>query len=144
MTRKFVVPAVVVAFLICLAVFFDLKLSRPASNSEAINADWAMYVMHTRNIVTGHPYTQTGYIFQPESATEVGANAYPSGFPLLLAPLYAVEGFDLHAFKLLNVAFLVLSLWPAYLYARRTLSQLASFVLIAAFGFSWLFFTSFH
>ena len=139
MTKRFV-PGIVIAFLICLAIFFTAELT-PGINSQA--TDWAMYVMHARNIATGHPYTDTGYIFQPESATEVGANAYPSGFPLILTPFYAVEGFDLHLFKLLNVALLVLSLWPAYLYARRTLSQISSLILIAAFGFSWLFFTNF-
>lgn len=140
MTKKFVVPGLVVAFLICLSIFFITELT-PGMNSEA--TDWAMYVMHARNIATGQPYTDTGYIFQPESATEVGANAYPSGFPLILTPFYAVEGFNLHLFKLLNVAFLVLSLWPVYLYARRTLSQVSSLILIAALGFSWLFFTNF-
>jgi len=100
-------------------------------------------VMHARNIATGRPYTQTGYVFQPESTTEVGANAYPSGLPLILAPVYGVEGLNLRLFKLLNALFLVLSLWPAYLFARQTLSRVASLILIVALGFSWFFLTNF-
>jgi hypothetical protein len=105
--------------------------------------DWAMYVMHARNIVSGKPYTQTGYVFQPESTTELGANAYPSGYPLILAPLYAAGGLNIKLFKLLNASFLVLSLWSAYLFARRTLAPIASLVLIVALGFSWLFLANF-
>ncbi len=134
------VPYIVAAFLVCLAIFYAAELS-PGMNSEG--TDWAMYVMHARNIVAGKPYTQTGYVFQPESTTEVGANAYPSGYPLMLAPIYAAEGLNIKVFKLLNSAFLVFSLWPAYLLARKTLTSLCSLILIVALGFSWLFLGNF-
>jgi 4-amino-4-deoxy-L-arabinose transferase-like glycosyltransferase len=110
---------------------------------HAEGTDWAMYVMHARNIVKGLPYTQTGYVFQPESTTELGANSYPSGYPLLLAPLYAVFGPNIWLFKMLNVAFLVLSLWPVYLFARRTLSRVYCLILIVVLGFSTLFLANF-
>ena len=98
-----------------------------------------MYVMHARNIVSGLPYTQTGYIPQPELPVEFAARSYPSGYPLLLAPFYALFGFDLRLFKLLNAALLVLSLWPIYLFARRTLPAFSSLLLIVALGFSTLY-----
>jgi hypothetical protein len=140
MNTKLIVPFVMAAFLICLAVFFDVELT-PGMNSDS--TDWAMYVMHARNLVSGRPYNQTGYVFQPESTTEVGATAYPSGYPLILAPFYAAEGLNIRLFKLLNAGFLVLSLWPAYLFARRTLAPFSSLILIVALGFSWLFFLNF-
>jgi len=141
MKSRFLVPCVAAIFLLALAFFFDFELS-PGMSSDA--TDWAMYVMHARNIVTGHPYAQTGYVFQPEVGAEIGATAYPAGFPLMLAPFYAVEGLNIKVFKLLNAGFLVLSLWAAYLFARRTLSALGSLVLIVALGFSWLFMAHFN
>src|ERR1035438_5594443 len=136
MKTRLAVPIAAAAFLVILYAILAAQLT-PGMHSEG--TDWAMYVMHARNIVKGLPYTQTGYVFQPESTTEIGANSYPSGYPLLIAPLYAVFGLNIKLFKLLNVAFLVLSLWPVYLYARRTLSQVYSLLLIVALGYSLLF-----
>jgi len=140
MKTRLAIPVLAAVFVVFLYTFLAAELS-PGMHSEG--TDWAMYVMHARNIVKGLPYTQTGYVFQPESTTEVGANSYPSGYPLLLAPFYAVFGLNIGLFKLLNVAFLVLSLWPVYLYARRTLPPVYSLLLIVALGFSALFFANF-
>ena len=140
MKLRTVVAAIAAVFLASLLFFFVSELT-PGVYSDS--TDWVMYVMHARNIVTGHPYAETRYVFQPESTTEVGANAYPSGVPLILAPIYAAKGIDLKLFKTLNVCFLVLSLWPAYLYARRSLSPLSSLVIIVSLGLSTLFFSNF-
>jgi hypothetical protein len=141
MKTNWVVPCLAAAFLVCLAFFFDVELS-PGVASEG--TDWAMYVMHARNIVSGAPYSQTGYVFQAESTTEVGGYSYPSGYSLMIAPLYAAEGLNIRLFKLLNAGFLVISLWPAYLFARKTLSPVCSLVLIVSLGFSWLFLANFN
>ncbi|MGB9458227.1 MAG: glycosyltransferase family 39 protein [Bryobacteraceae bacterium] len=140
MKTRLAIPVLTAAFLVLLYAFLAAKLS-PGMQSEG--TDWAMYVTHARNIVKGLPYAQTGYVFQPESTTEVGAKSYPSGYPFLLAPFYAVFGLNIRLFKLLNLAFLVLSLWPIYLYARRTLPPVHSLLLIVAFGFSALFLADF-
>ncbi|MGO9010843.1 MAG: hypothetical protein ACLQPN_12145 [Bryobacteraceae bacterium] len=140
MKTRLAIPILAAVFLVALYVFLAAELS-PGMQSEG--TDWAMYVTHARNIVKGLPYARTGYVFQPESTTEVGASSYPSGYPLLLAPVYAVFGLDIRLFKLLNVTFLVLSLWPVYLYARRTLPPVYSLVLIVAFGFSTMFLESY-
>lgn len=140
MNTRLAIPAAAAAFLAVVYAFLAAELS-PGMHAEG--TDWAMYVMHARNIVNGLPYAQTGYVFQPESTTEVGATSYPSGFPLLLAPFYAVFGLNITLFKLLNVAFLVLSLWPVYLYARRSLPPASSLLLIVALGFSTLFLANF-
>src|SRR5208283_2771929 len=127
MKNRLVVPVMAAAFGVFLFAYVAAQLT-PGVHAQG--TDWAMYVTHARNIVKGLPYTQSGYVFQPESTTEVGANSYPSGYPLLLAPFYAIFGLNIKIFKLLDLAFLVLSLWPAYLYARRTLPQIDCLLLI--------------
>jgi len=139
--NSLVIPVVAAAFLVILFAMMAAEVT-PGMPSEG--TDWAMYVMHARNLVKGLPYTQTGYVFQPESTTEIAATSYPSGFPILLAPFYAVFGPDLKLFKVLNCAFLVLSLWPIYLFARRSLRQISSFLLILSLGLSALYFGSFN
>ena len=140
MKSRFLAPGLAAAFILFLLGFFVKELT-PGVHSDA--TDWAMYVMHARNIVTHHPYTETGYVIQPESTTEVGGDAYPSGFPLILAPFYAAEGFDVHLFKVLNACFLALSLWPAYLFAKRTLSAVSALLIAISLGFSTLFMANF-
>ena len=133
MKARLAIPLLAAAFLAGLYAFLAAHLS-PGMRSQG--SDWAMYVTHASNIVKGLPYARSGYVFQPESTTEVGANSYPSGYPLLLAPVYAAFGLNIKLFKLLELAFLVLSLWPVYLYARRTLSQVYCLLLIVALSFS--------
>lgn len=66
--------------------------------------DFAMYIMHARNIAMGRPYADTGYIYNPANA-RVGPPSYPPLFPAVLAIIYRTRGLDLHAMQLLNVAF---------------------------------------
>ena len=124
-----------IAVALLLLFLFAVYASQITAGMDALGTDWAMYVMHARNLVTGHPYAETGYIVQPEVVLH-GAATYPSGYPLLLAPFYAVFGFNMRVFKLLNDVLLILSLWPVFLFARRTLAPVASLLLIVAAGCS--------
>ena len=63
--------------------------------------DWGddnvQYIHQAKNIVEGIPQSQTGYIYN-ENYPVGGPRAYPVGFPLLLAPAYALAGYNIHAF----------------------------------------------
>ncbi len=71
--------------------------------------DWSMYVAHARNIATGAPYAETGYIYNPHNP-EVGPRVYPPGFPVALAPIVKLFGMELRPMKILVVAFFIGSL----------------------------------
>lgn len=71
--------------------------------------DWAQYVLHARNLATGRPYADTGYIFNPDVAY-LGPTNYPPGLPLLLAPVVALFGVNVVALKIVGLACMVLSL----------------------------------
>ncbi len=58
-----------------------------------------MYIMHARNLIHNIPYSQTGYIYNPDTAS-YGPQAYPPVFPLLLAPLVYFFGVNLLVLKL--------------------------------------------
>ncbi len=61
--------------------------------------DFAMYIMHARNIAEGIPYGQTGYIINP-SVPSLGPRTYPPVYPMLLSPIYRFFGMDFRAMKL--------------------------------------------
>lgn len=118
---------------VILTTLLYLALMTPGV--DPITTDWAMYVMHARNIATGHAYTDTLYVYQPETAM-YGASTYPTGYSLLLAPIYALFDLNIVAFKAVTDLALSLSLWPIYLLNRRYLSLAQSLLLTTAFGFS--------
>lgn len=61
--------------------------------------DFSMYIMNAKNIVSGAPYAQTGYVYNVDTAY-YGPPAYPPVFPLMLAPMIAVWGVNLPLLKL--------------------------------------------
>ncbi len=71
--------------------------------------DWAQYVLHARNLATGLPYPDIGYVFNPDYAS-VGPPTYPPGLPLLLTPMVALVGIDIVAMKVVGLACVALTL----------------------------------
>src|SRR5262249_35856259 len=86
---------------------------------EPFGDDFALYIAHARNVVEGQTYTETGFVFNPADPW-YSPRAYPPGFPILLAPLYALRGLDLQAFKTLVTGSLLLSLPLMALLLSRT------------------------
>ena len=89
--------------LLCLHVFFiNIK------NSHDWGDDFAQYIHQAKNITEGISQTETGFIFNKDFPL-YSPPAYFMGFPLLLAPVYAVAGNDIRAFSFLISTFLFLS-----------------------------------
>lgn len=66
-------------------------------NSHDWGGDFAQYIHQAKNLVEGIPQSETGYIYNYEYAL-LGPKTYPMGFPILLAPVYALFGNSIHAF----------------------------------------------
>lgn len=102
--------------------------------------DSALYLMHAANIVNTSPYAQTGYIFNPLNA--IHPAAYPPGLPLLLAPVYWLNGLDLLAMQAVITVCYALLLVVLFLIARRYLpiaAALAVMVIIGVNPMLWYF-----
>lgn len=69
----------------------------PCNDYQGWGGDYAGYLSQARKIVNGHPTDETNYIYNP-ALPYLAPPAYPMGFPLILAPIYAVVGLDLVAF----------------------------------------------
>ncbi len=99
--------------------------------------DFAMYILHARNLANGLPYAQTGYSYNPHNF--VGPPSYPPLYPLLLAPVYARFGLDFVALKGVTVACFLGFLLALGLAFRRALTRPLLLALLALVGLNYFF-----
>ena len=117
--------------IIALMLLIHLVTLRPG---HSWHDDFALYVLHARNIVQGIPYENTGFFYNsldPHHSPRV----YPPGFPLLLAPVYALFGLNLIALKLVVVAAAVTSVAVLAAIARDVMTPRLALVVAALYAF---------
>lgn len=89
------------------------------------SGDFALHIAHAKNLLTGVPYSQTGYIYNPNYPS-LSPPSYPPVFSLLLAPVYAIFGLNLDALKTVVITSFIIFLAVYYWYGRYHLDQPAS------------------
>lgn len=100
--------------------------------------DFASYILQARAILSGNMeefVAENGRAIA-QSTYPVGPAAYPWGFPLLLAPIYAITGLSITVFKLLNTAAFAVFLIVFYAYARQRFNILLSTALLSVLAFN--------
>jgi hypothetical protein len=100
--------------------------------------DYALYVHHAKNIATGIPYANTGYIADPYYPW-YSVRMTPPIFPLVVAPVYKIFGMNFTAFKIIEVLFFVATLALVFVLFREYLSPAYTLFLVALLGFSPFF-----
>jgi hypothetical protein len=102
--------------------------------------DYALYYAHARNLVTGQPYANTGYIYNPFQP-ELGPAVYPPFFPLVLAPVVAFVGWNPSLLKIPGVLLFLASLWYMFTCLRQRIPCPYAVAAVAFMGFNpylWL------
>src|SRR5262245_32955869 len=118
-----------------LAIFAIVVFNFQATQPEQYRvANFPIYIRHSINTADGLPYYQTGYI--PNPSNIIAPVAYPPIFPLLLAPVYKVWGFNLTAMKVELILFFLLSLWTIFLALRRELEWPYLIAILVLIGFN--------
>lgn len=97
--------------------------------------DFAQYIAQAANLARGQDMSQTGYIYNRYTPA-LGPKAYPPGFPVLLAPVYALFGLDIRAFQVEILILQLLALVVAYLLFRREVSPQTALILLIMMGLS--------
>lgn len=120
-------------FICCLPLLFiNMR------NSHDWGGDFALYLQQAENIVHGVPQTENYYIYNPQYPM-LGPSVYPVGFPLLLAPVYALFG---HNFLVYNVYMSLLLLCAAlffFILLHRRFSYISSLLLLLLFVYNpWM------
>src|SRR5438270_5449999 len=67
-------------------------------DGHIIGDDFAMYILHAKNLAEGKPYGMTGYLYNPANP-DLGPPVYPPVTPLLLTPVYYFAGMSLRWMK---------------------------------------------
>lgn len=100
--------------------------------------DFAGYLLQTRSILAWNmgAFIRANTFTVETSSYPPGPVAYPWGFPLLLAPVYALFGLNALALKLVNLVFYALFLVWLALLARTRLNETDALLLAGFFGFS--------
>jgi hypothetical protein len=97
--------------------------------------DFAMYLLHAKNIANGLPYAKTPYIYNP-TQPEVGPSSYPPLFPLLLAPIVAAADLNSGIIKAEVAVFFLAALWVIYRCLLRRMAAPYAAAAVGVIGFS--------
>jgi hypothetical protein len=98
--------------------------------------DFASYVMQAKSVLSWSmgDFVRHNTFTVENSSYPPGPVAYPWGFPLLLAPIYAVFGLNPLALKLVGVFFYAVFLVTFYFLARTRLTDAESLLLTGVFA----------
>jgi 4-amino-4-deoxy-L-arabinose transferase-like glycosyltransferase len=119
------------AVLVFALILFIPLLFLGTRNSHDWGDDFAQYIHQAANIVQGIPQSETGFVYS--QLNYIGPQAYPVGFPLLLAPVYALAGNNISAFTaFISLIYIVLGLLMVIFY-RRYFSWITALVLALIF-----------
>jgi hypothetical protein len=81
--------------IVLISMFYLLN----AKNGHDWGDDFSMYILNANNIVNGAPYSQTNYVYNTD-ISNLGPQAYPPVFPLMLVPFISIWGINLQVLKL--------------------------------------------
>ncbi len=130
--KKFLLPLAIILLSTLLA--FSLL-----TKDHEWGDDWASYLMQAVSITrdqTGE-FIQRNTFTMRESTHFIGPDAYPWGFPTLLAPFTLACGpLNVFCLKYINLIFFALFLWVFYALLARRLPPLEAALLLAVFAFS--------
>lgn len=130
--KKFLLPLAIILLSLLLAFALLTK-------DHEWGDDWASYLMQSIAITKGetHEFIQRNTFTMRESTHFIGPDAYPWGFPTLLAPFTLACGpLNVFCLKFINLIFFALFLWVFYALLARRLPPLESALLLAVFAFS--------
>jgi hypothetical protein len=120
-------------------LFLSLYLSTVRIADRWAAGDYSLYIMHAMNLVHGTPYAETGYVFNPLNSL-ISPAAYPPGFPAILAPVYAIAGVDIVAFKIVNAIILAGVVFLSFRLAKDKLGSNLALPVALFVGISPAFF----
>ncbi len=100
--------------------------------------DFAWYILQAESIVNGttDEFMEQSAFTNYQSTQHLGPLAYPWGYPLILAPVYAIKGISPLALKLPGLFFYAGFLVCLYLLAKARLTRTESLLIVSLFAFT--------
>jgi hypothetical protein len=133
--RSLIKRRVEVILMLSLLVVISLVYFGTLYPDQGWGGDFAQYIHQAINITQGADMADTGYIYSRYTPS-LGPRAYPPGFPLLLAPTYALFGFDMRAFQVQMILMQLMALVVIYLLYRQEVAPPTALILALMLGLS--------
>jgi hypothetical protein len=111
---------------IILAIIFLISFSYIFNSKLDLNGDNFNYLIFSKAIAQGK-----GYI-SPISGNEVPVNFYPPGYPAILAFFHLFIGNNIHAYKIINGIFLLISVMLLFLISKNITQKTKFFLFVSA------------
>jgi hypothetical protein len=130
--KKLIIPLALIILSLLLA-FSLLSLDHEWGD------DWASYLMQAVAVTKGDAqgFIERNTFTMRESTHFIGPDAYPWGYPTLLAPFVLACGpQNILCLKIINPILFALFLWVFYALLARRLAPLESALIVAVFAFS--------
>jgi hypothetical protein len=108
--------------------------------------DFALYISQTQALLEGNTedLLKANYFAMEHSYAHVGPYLYPSGFPILLMPIYAIFGLNFWVLKVYCLLFFVASIPLIYRISKQlgcSSNQALSLTLLVAFNYHFIRFS---
>jgi 4-amino-4-deoxy-L-arabinose transferase-like glycosyltransferase len=116
LSNRFRLKQPVWQYVLLLLLFIPLLFANMGPSHDW-GDDFAQYIHQGINIAEGLPQTQTGYVYNPENPM-MGPRAYPIGFPLMLAGVYALAGNYIENYILFVSILLIVYLFVLFVYLK--------------------------
>lgn len=125
------------ALLLAILLGSALLGSATLTRGQAWGDDFAAYLMQARSILAGEmeAFVAHNTFTVTHSSHQIGPAAYPWGFPLMLAPVYALAGLSPLALKLPGLLAFLGFLLAFFFWMKRRFAAPESLLAVALFGF---------
>lgn len=123
------------AYLFILIISIGIFFTATIREYHGWGDDFALYILHAKNISEGAKYGETGFIYNLRCHFR-SPKTYPPVFPLLLSPVYKFFGLNFTAMKIEIIFFFLLFLFAVFKVFEDRLSRLNGLLLIALLGFN--------
>ena len=96
--------------------------------------DFALYILHAKNIAENRDYSDTTWIYNPHLKS-LSPKTYPPVVPALLSPIYKLYGLNFHAFKSFQIFIFLTFLYFYWQFLKERLSLRYALYGLVAIGF---------
>ncbi|MBF0562726.1 MAG: hypothetical protein HQL37_12040 [Alphaproteobacteria bacterium] len=131
-------PVFFLVLLASLVLVSGLLMFSLITNGHDWGGDFSGYIMQAKSLVEGDTdaFVQRNRFTIENTGPGLGPIAYPWGFPLILAPIYALYGLDLPALKMAGLLSYACFLLVLYFGFANTCSKAWLFVFVVFFAFN--------
>jgi len=124
-------------YILILIILLSAVFSINRIKTQNWGDDFAHYILQAKHIVQGIPQSESKIIYNKQIS--IGPPAYPIGFPLLIAPVFAIFGNNIEAFLFfIDINLILLGVILFYFYSYFFSKKLSFFLSLLFIFNPWM------